>query len=366
MIIDIDKGVYTVKVDGHTHTINVPRLLYVYDDKDTNLKLLQDIRKPLKKKIEEVFGKETLVKNLRFDRTFQVLVFLYTIVLVSDMMYVFDERVASLERSHLLGLFKIVFRADTKLTKTLQNDYENYFNEKMKKDTVEHFLNNAFPMHESHFMEWVIQFNLTKKYPYIRDILRYKYTHPRIELEEVAKRQNRYYVALKTIPDHIKDYFNLEEVFDTLLEAEMKHNIAPRYDTRNLIGEYSRILTLVEEKKNSAYSKLIERRYRKEYEWENEDYILLQPKNALDFMIEARQQDNCLEQYIETFADEETRVFFLRDKRVINDSLLTIEYEDGHIQQAVGYQNDEFIGEDLEKIIDDIELFLRKVDGYDE
>lgn len=89
----------------------------------------------------------------------------------------------------------------------------------------------------------------------------------------------------------------------------------------------------------------------KELEWENQKYLIKVPKTAEELAEEAIQQSNCLRSYIPRVADGETRIVFLRTKKLEDSSLVTIQLtNDGRIVQAKGYGNRRVTSEESNQI----------------
>lgn len=70
------------------------------------------------------------------------------------------------------------------------------------------------------------------------------------------------------------------------------------------------------------------------YEYKNEEYQIVSPKNTTELMMEGRNQHNCVYGYEERILDGEEMIFFLRKNAYPERSLVTIElFPDGCIGQ---------------------------------
>ena len=77
-----------------------------------------------------------------------------------------------------------------------------------------------------------------------------------------------------------------------------------------------------------------------EYEAQNSRLVIICPKTPQDMRDEAQMQQNCLAAYIQRVIDGERMIFFLRDKKNIDQSIVTIEvYPDGRVGQVLAKNN---------------------------
>ncbi len=79
-----------------------------------------------------------------------------------------------------------------------------------------------------------------------------------------------------------------------------------------------------------------------EYSPDFSKYCIISPKTPEDMLIEAQQQQNCLASYIKRVIEGERLIFFLREKKNIDDSVVTIElYPNGTVGQVLAANNKE-------------------------
>lgn len=104
-------------------------------------------------------------------------------------------------------------------------------------------------------------------------------------------------------------------------------------------------------------SRIKERRWNKAvnnmqpYEYKNEEYQIVSPKNMTELMMEGRNQHNCVYCYEERILDGEEMIFFLRKNAYPERSLVTIElFPDGCIGQIFRSCNEEPSEEELKFI----------------
>lgn len=75
------------------------------------------------------------------------------------------------------------------------------------------------------------------------------------------------------------------------------------------------------------------------YTMENDDYAVIYPKEPKDIIAEGRALSHCVASFVRAVAAGTTTILFLRSKKDINKSLLTIEVKDGKVRQAHGFAN---------------------------
>lgn len=71
-----------------------------------------------------------------------------------------------------------------------------------------------------------------------------------------------------------------------------------------------------------------------EYEYGNEKYQILMPETAFEMCEEAIRQDNCLMGYIEEHAIGDTTILFVREKKRLEKSFVTIEVKNHQVTQV--------------------------------
>ena len=76
-------------------------------------------------------------------------------------------------------------------------------------------------------------------------------------------------------------------------------------------------------------------RYQDKYFYETSEYIVYMPASLRELLNEAENQHNCLYQYVlDAACDDEIFILFVRERGKEKDSLITVEVQDGMINQA--------------------------------
>ena len=71
----------------------------------------------------------------------------------------------------------------------------------------------------------------------------------------------------------------------------------------------------------------------------NEDYFITVPNSTIEILEEARNMSNCLASYVDNFATGKTDIYFLRNSKNPEESLVDIEIKDGRLRQAYASHN---------------------------
>lgn len=79
--------------------------------------------------------------------------------------------------------------------------------------------------------------------------------------------------------------------------------------------------------------------YYYEYSNSNDKYIILKPKTTTAIKEEGRDLSHCVKSYISKIIDRETLIYFMRDIKEQDKSLLTIEIFNSQIKQVHGEFN---------------------------
>lgn len=79
--------------------------------------------------------------------------------------------------------------------------------------------------------------------------------------------------------------------------------------------------------------------YSTKYEKEIGDFAFIVPKNPQELIEEGNKQSHCVGGYVNDFADERCAIIFMRNKKDINKSLITIEMRGNNLIQAKGSCN---------------------------
>ena len=73
---------------------------------------------------------------------------------------------------------------------------------------------------------------------------------------------------------------------------------------------------------------------KRNYQYENDKYVMVVPDRISDILEEAAKQHNCLYSYVWKVASGYTTILFMRDKANRSKSLITIEVQNGILKQA--------------------------------
>lgn len=124
------------------------------------------------------------------------------------------------------------------------------------------------------------------------------------------------------------------------------YSILPKYPDLENLGENFEVCDMIEsyiererDIDNSLKSKA--KKYKKIYAYESGNYVVLVPSCLKELLAEAQGQHNCLHKYVLRMAYNNTVILFMRKKGKETNSLITIEVENGVIQQALRTYNHE-------------------------
>ena len=81
-------------------------------------------------------------------------------------------------------------------------------------------------------------------------------------------------------------------------------------------------------------------------------YAIIEPKHTVDILKEANEMHNCVASYIDSVSEGRTKIVFMREKKDIDKSLVTVEIKKKHICQAYQMNN--------VRITTEQEMFLAK------
>ena len=208
----------------------------------------------------------------------------------------------------------------------------------------------------------ILKMTKKKDIRYIRMLARNRYI-----LEDIY---NEYCVDINKIVDYFKkknySYNSLVEYRDYLrlckefgFDFKDKKLIFPN----NLIMEHNKLAKQYEITRDKKIDKKI-RRISKILEinkYEDDNYVIYPAPNLESMIMEASSQNNCLRSYCNLYAEGKTSIFFMRDKKNINKSLVTIEIKNNKVIQARGKNNSNPSSE-LNKIINKWESRLIPID----
>ena len=132
---------------------------------------------------------------------------------------------------------------------------------------------------------------------------------------------------------------------------------------KNLIREHDRIVSEYQVVKDPEIDKKIKKisNILNINKYEDDSYVIY-PAPTLDSMIdEGSMQNNCLRTYCQNYASGKTNIYFMRDKRKLNKSLVTIEVINNKVVQAK-IKNNELPDNSLMNIINKWERALIPID----
>ena len=145
----------------------------------------------------------------------------------------------------------------------------------------------------------------------------------------VTEAINQGFTNLRGFVTSLKDYIRMciEIGFNPCLYTTslvLTHNVASR--------NYNIVIT---EEQESTFKS----RYDNFEPFEFEDYVVIAPRKSKDVKEEGSSLDHCVASYIKNIIDGETLIVFLRLKKEISKSLITVEIREDNIVQARGYHN---------------------------
>lgn len=88
------------------------------------------------------------------------------------------------------------------------------------------------------------------------------------------------------------------------------------------------------------------------------ELTIIIPKSTMDFVVEGREQHNCVASYVESVIRKKDIVFFVRTKEHPEESFVTAEYKDGELVQILGKYNNKVHRKD---VIDFAKEFCKKL-----
>ena len=139
------------------------------------------------------------------------------------------------------------------------------------------------------------------------------------------------------------DYLHLQMIYYGEIRDKYPQNILS--DNQKLSAKYNEVKEIIDGKRFAETSEK-----QKKYEDKIDKYIFISPKTPGDMVDEARQQNNCLKSYIQSFLEGKTNIFFLRKEEEPETSFVTIEVRNGKLNQACLAYNKE-PGKETKKII---------------
>lgn len=248
---------------------------------------------------------------------------------------------------------------------------------------------------ESHYIEDLK--NMEHELKLTKDLVQYcKQQHstlkPRIikEFEILKKRPQEVEVLLEHVPlHHLAEYVeeykvSIDFVIDLNYKVFIRENLIAlirRSELFNLIGKYLRYTKDLEKSevvpknfikesvslaveynsmKNEIERKKFQYAYSKNYETQIGDYIVVQPKTPSDIILEGKNQNNCVGNYVDDIIKGNCVILFLRHKNEPKKSYITIEIRNKTVYQAKRQFNNT-PSDDDKKILQMYENFLQKM-----
>ena len=127
-----------------------------------------------------------------------------------------------------------------------------------------------------------------------------------------------------------KDYLNMSK--ELALNYKSKKDLFPR----NLIARHDKLQSKIKvtEDMNTQFAVYLRYLELSKYTYEDGKYIIFPAPSVDSMKDESRQQDNCVaNMYLNPYMKGETEIFFIRELKNINKSLITLEFKNGHIVQ---------------------------------
>lgn len=102
----------------------------------------------------------------------------------------------------------------------------------------------------------------------------------------------------------------------------------------DVMNKYKVVKDELINKKISDFSKDLEK-----YIYEDKKLIIKPAQSQQELIDESKQLDHCVRRYGEKMAKRETSIFFIRKKKNIKKSFVTLELKEGRVVQVRGYKN---------------------------
>ena len=160
------------------------------------------------------------------------------------------------------------------------------------------------------------------------------------------------YLLKNTVDENGKPLFTLTKLINYLERVDMYQAISP-IDALDILRDYvgmckkietvpivdsnslkrehdvtvrifnQKVRTDLDEKQKKGF----EQKYSKlsKYEFENDDLVVIAPKEPIDLVNEGRCNRNCVAGYIDRYASDDTEIFFIRPKKTPEKSYITIQ-----------------------------------------
>ncbi len=101
------------------------------------------------------------------------------------------------------------------------------------------------------------------------------------------------------------------------------------------------------------YNKKIKKlaKYYEKNKYEDKNYVIYPASSVEEMLKEGKAQNNCLRMYIEDYGKNNLQIYFMRKKKNLNKSFVTIEVKNNKIVQA-RLKNNLDVPDDIQKILD--------------
>ena len=147
-----------------------------------------------------------------------------------------------------------------------------------------------------------------------------------------ATRQG-YADEIENFIDSWSDYLNLQLAVYGEIRNKYPENLASE-EKRLAYRQVQRLKNIADERLVSVLSECAE------YEYKSSKYSILAPKSAGDVIAEGQNQSNCVGSYIPSIINRDCMIFFMRDNKALDKSLVTVEVrKDGSLGQVKAFAN---------------------------
>lgn len=153
-----------------------------------------------------------------------------------------------------------------------------------------------------------------------------------------------YICFLEDYEGYERDSEAIQDLYDY---ADMSAKLAEMCDRKGKFEKYPHFLKsrhhivarnfniIKEERKEELFTRM----YKGELAYSYGKYCIIEPTSTKDILKEAQEMHNCVASYIDKVIDGKTHIVFMRERKSINDSLVTVEVKNGHICQAFQKNN---------------------------
>ena len=154
---------------------------------------------------------------------------------------------------------------------------------------------------------------------------------------------------IKYVIEELKEtqgLYHLSTAIDTLIDyVEISTCLNIAYDKypKNLNTEHDKAVYLKllkgDEYNRKRFQETVDMNTKYNY-YDDENYIIISPKEVVDLKAEGAELHHCVGSYVEKYCDEISRIFFMRDKRYPDKPLVTLELNNKFtLVQSSGFGN---------------------------